>query len=155
MTFGSTICKMSYLNSPEPMWTFSLTKLNLAQKGRCARDSLKLSCGLMMELRKRVYSTHSSVFNKPISRSLNVSVVQSVQSRLYSLYSLGCTAWWAASVATYCPSRMVEHPKCNSTQPSHSPDVPDCTESVKKIFSRIREWPAEIHCASENFILGT
>ena len=35
--------------------------------------------------------------------------------------------WWAASVATYCPSRMVEHPKSNSTQPSRSPDAPDCT----------------------------
>ena len=33
---------------------------------------------------------------------------------------------WAATVATYCPSRMVEHPKCNSTQPSRSPDAPDC-----------------------------
>ena len=26
--------------------------------------------------------------------------------------------WWAATVATYCPSRMVEHPKCKSTKPS-------------------------------------
>ena len=25
--------------------------------------------------------------------------------------------WWAATVATYCPSRMVEHPKSKSTQP--------------------------------------
>ena len=38
------------------MWTFSLTKLNLAQKGRCVRDSLKLSCGLMIELREGVDS---------------------------------------------------------------------------------------------------
>ena len=35
--------------------------------------------------------------------------------------------WWAASVATYCPSRMVEHPKSNSTQPSRYPDAPDCS----------------------------
>ena len=35
--------------------------------------------------------------------------------------------WWAASVATYCPNRMVEHPKSNSTQPSPKPDAPDCT----------------------------
>ena len=35
-------------------------------------------------------------------------------------------SWWATSVATYCPSRMVEHPKSNSTQPSRSPDAPDC-----------------------------
>ena len=25
--------------------------------------------------------------------------------------------WWAATVASYCPSRMVEHPKSKSTQP--------------------------------------
>ena len=35
--------------------------------------------------------------------------------------------WWAAFVATYCQSRMVEHPKSNSTQPSPKPDAPDCT----------------------------
>ena len=34
--------------------------------------------------------------------------------------------WWASSVATYCTSRMVEHPKSNSTQPSRSPAAPDC-----------------------------
>ena len=28
------------------------------------------------------------------------------------------TGWWAATVATYCPSRMVEHSKFKSTQPS-------------------------------------
>ena len=28
--------------------------------------------------------------------------------------------WWAAIVATYCPSRMVEHPKSKSTQPRYS-----------------------------------
>ena len=26
--------------------------------------------------------------------------------------------WWAATVATYCPSRVVEHPKSKSTKPS-------------------------------------
>ena len=25
--------------------------------------------------------------------------------------------WWAGTVASYCPSRMVEHPKSKSTQP--------------------------------------
>ena len=31
---------------------------------------------------------------------------------------LGSTpSWWAATVATYCPSGMVEHPKSKSTQP--------------------------------------
>ena len=28
--------------------------------------------------------------------------------------------WWAATVATYCPSRMVEHPKSKSTKPRYS-----------------------------------
>ena len=28
--------------------------------------------------------------------------------------------WWAATVATYCPSRMVELPKSKSTQPRYS-----------------------------------
>ena len=35
--------------------------------------------------------------------------------------------WGADTVATYCPSRMVEHPKSKSTQPSPSPEAPDCT----------------------------
>ena len=26
-------------------------------------------------------------------------------------------SWWAAIVASYCPSRVVEHPKLKSTQP--------------------------------------
>ena len=26
--------------------------------------------------------------------------------------------WWAATVATYCPSRVVEHSKSKSTQPN-------------------------------------
>ena len=26
-------------------------------------------------------------------------------------------SWWAGTVASYCPSRMVEHPKSKSTQP--------------------------------------
>ena len=25
--------------------------------------------------------------------------------------------WWAAIIASYCPSRVVEHPKSKSTQP--------------------------------------
>ena len=28
--------------------------------------------------------------------------------------------WWAATVASYCPSRMVEHPKSKATQPGYS-----------------------------------
>ena len=28
--------------------------------------------------------------------------------------------WWAATVATYCPSRMVEHPKSKLTQQRYS-----------------------------------
>ena len=34
---------------------------------------------------------------------------------------LGSSAgWWAATVATYCPSRMVELPKSKETQPRYS-----------------------------------
>ena len=28
--------------------------------------------------------------------------------------------WWAATVATYCPSRVVEHPKSKSTKPRYA-----------------------------------
>ena len=28
--------------------------------------------------------------------------------------------WWATTVATYCPSRMVENPKSMSTKPRYS-----------------------------------
>ena len=28
--------------------------------------------------------------------------------------------WWAAIVASYCPSRVVEHPKSKSTKPRYS-----------------------------------
>ena len=35
--------------------------------------------------------------------------------------------WWAATVVTYCPSRMVEHPKSKSTQPSRRPPESPCT----------------------------
>ena len=33
----------------------------------------------------------------------------------------------AATVATYCPSRMVEHPKFKSTQPSRRPPESPCS----------------------------
>ena len=43
-------------------------------------------------------------------------------------FDLGSSpGWWAATVATYCPSRMVEHPKSKSTQPSNQPPSPPCT----------------------------
>ena len=29
-----------------------------------------------------------------------------------------CSGWWAATVAAYCPSRMMELPKSKSTQPN-------------------------------------
>ena len=38
--------------------------------------------------------------------------------------------WWAATVATYCPSRMVEHPKSKSTETSPSGYGPPCTVNV-------------------------
>ena len=37
--------------------------------------------------------------------------------------SPGC---WAATVATYCPSRMVELPKYKSTKPRFAPDGSPC-----------------------------
>ena len=33
------------------------------------------------------------------------------------LYLRSSPGWWAATVATYCPRRIVEHPKSKSTQP--------------------------------------
>ena len=41
-----------------------------------------------------------------------------------SAYGLGWVdlefpGWWAATVATYCPSRLGEHPKSKSTQPRY------------------------------------
>ena len=38
--------------------------------------------------------------------------------------------WWAATVAAYCPSRMVEHPKSKSTQPSNQPPSPPCISNA-------------------------
>ena len=35
--------------------------------------------------------------------------------------------WWAAAVATYCPSRVVEHAKSKSTQPRYSTTRVTCT----------------------------
>ena len=35
--------------------------------------------------------------------------------------------WWAATAATYCPSRMVEHSKSKSTQPTDKPPAPPCS----------------------------
>ena len=48
--------------------------------------------------------------------------------------------WWAAPVATYCPRRMMEHPKSKSTEPSAPGDWPPCkyiltpTELYVRIF---------------------
>ena len=39
--------------------------------------------------------------------------------------------WWAATLATYCPSRMVEHPKYMSTKPCARPPGSRCI-SVKE-----------------------
>ena len=35
-------------------------------------------------------------------------------------YSGSSPGWWATSLATYCPGRMVEDPKSKSTQPRYS-----------------------------------
>ena len=47
--------------------------------------------------------------------------------------------WWADIVATYCPSRMVEHPKSKSTQPSPSPDAPDCIFCLRDVIIEIHQ----------------
>ena len=39
--------------------------------------------------------------------------------------------WWAATVATYCPSRMVEHSKSKSTQPSCQTTSPTLYVAVR------------------------
>ena len=39
----------------------------------------------------------------------------------------GSPGWWAATVATYCPNRMVEHPKSKSTKPCARPPGTCCT----------------------------
>ena len=46
--------------------------------------------------------------------------------------------WWAATAATYCPGRVVEHHKCKSTQPR--PDETPCTsESMGHTRPKHRE----------------
>ena len=43
-------------------------------------------------------------------------------------FDLGSSpGWWAATVATYCPSKVVEHPKSKSSEPSPPGDGPPCT----------------------------
>ena len=39
--------------------------------------------------------------------------------------------WWAVAVATYCPSRMVEHSKSKSTQPSCQTTSPTLYVAVR------------------------
>ena len=38
--------------------------------------------------------------------------------------------WWAATVASYCQSRVVEHPKSKSTKPSPRGHGTPCTEAA-------------------------
>ena len=45
--------------------------------------------------------------------------------------------WWAATVATYCTSRMVEHPKSKSTKPSLRGHGTPCTVHVWLEVSRL------------------
>ena len=44
--------------------------------------------------------------------------------------------WWAAAVATYCPSRMVEHPKSKSTKPSLRGHGTPCTCALTHQLSK-------------------
>ena len=41
--------------------------------------------------------------------------------------------WWAATVATYCPSRMVEHPKSKST-------LPNCRTRCPTLYKTFMLW---------------
>ena len=45
--------------------------------------------------------------------------------------------WWAATVATYCLSRMEEHPKTKSTKPSPPGDGPPCTHHSILMYAHI------------------
>ena len=42
--------------------------------------------------------------------------------------------WWAATVATYYSSRMVEHPKSKSTKPSPRGHGTPCIEGKGALF---------------------
>ena len=42
--------------------------------------------------------------------------------------------WWAATVATYFPSRMVEHPKSKSTQPRYPGKMADSVEVISMLL---------------------
>ena len=51
--------------------------------------------------------------------------------------------WWAATVATYCPSRMVEHSKSKSTQPSCQTTSPTLYVCVQlSYFSAVAAIPS-------------
>ena len=42
-------------------------------------------------------------------------------------FDLGSSpGWWAATVATYCPSRMVEYPNLSQPNPAARPPAPPC-----------------------------
>ena len=52
--------------------------------------------------------------------------------------------WWAATVATYCPSRVVEHPKSKSTKPRghETPTIPlRHVYSLSRTFSFMKQMP--------------
>ena len=56
----------------------------------------------------------------------NYSVTQVAQG-FVDLDLWSSPGWWAATVATYCPDRMVEHPKSKSTKPCARPPGSRCT----------------------------
>ena len=59
--------------------------------------------------------THSAC----VSLSLHLQSGAAYHSLVFEDVDLGSSpGWWAASVATYCPSRMEEHSKFKSTKPS-------------------------------------
>ena len=48
--------------------------------------------------------------------------------------------WWAATVATYCQSRMVEHPKSKSTQPSCQTTSPTLYSTTRVTLYLRNSW---------------
>ena len=69
-----------------------------------------------------------------LKSSINVQHVQGDSGgqipRFVDLDFGSSLGWWAATVAIYCPSRMVEHLKSKSTQPSRRPPESPCSPLV-------------------------
>ena len=74
-------------------------------------EVINLSYGTALILSWNVLNNHHLKLAKMGEIKLQVWQLGWVDSDLG-----GSPGWWAATVATYCPSRMVEHPEPKSTQ---------------------------------------